>query len=299
METVELRRRILFNNLLYLTDFSEASEVALPFAIEIARAYGAKIFALNALIPSPVVYMSPESPETAIEWQEESAVAEMQRVEAQLVGLPHETIVERGTDLWAALRQVLTEHEIDLMILGTHGRTGMQKLILGSAAEEIFRRSPIPVVTIGPSVRSSSHKDARFKRVLFPTDFTEASLAAAPYAISLAQENQARLILLHVIRHLNEDRAAKRGELSVAEAMHQLFTLVPADADLWCRPEPAVQYGEPGEQILSAANERGADLIVLGVRGSTTYSGAATHVTRATAYNVVAHAECPVLTVRS
>jgi len=299
MGTVETRQRIMFNNVLYLTDFSEASEVALPFAVEIARAYGAKVYALNVLVPSPVVYMSPESPETSIEWQEEWAAAEMQRVEAQLMGLPHETIVERGTELWAPLRQILTEHDIDLIVLGTHGRTGMQKLLLGSAAEEIFRRSPIPVITIGPSVRTGAHNDARFRRVLFPTDFSEASVAAAPYAISLAQENEARLVLLHVIRHFGDDHAPKRGEMSVAEAMHQLFELVPRDADFWCRPEPAVRYGEPAEEILSAASDHGADLIVLGVRGSSDYSTAATHVTRATAYKVVAHAECPVLTVRS
>lgn len=299
MGTVETRQRIMVNSVLYLTDFSEASEVALPFAVEIARAYGAKVYALNVLVPSPVVYVSPESPETSIEWQEEWAASEMQRVDAQLMGLPRETIVERGTELWSPVRQVLSEHDIDLIVLGTHGRTGMQKLLLGSAAEEIFRRSPIPVITIGPSVCCGAHNDARFRRVLFPTDFSEASVAAAPYAISLAQENEARLVLLHVIRHFPNDHVARRGEMSVAEAMHHLSELVPRDADFWCRPDPVVRYGEPGEEILSAASDHGADLIVLGVRGSSNYSTAVTHVTRATAYKVVAHAECPVLTVRS
>src|SRR5579864_6045757 len=136
MASVDAIKHISLKSILYLTDFSEPSEVALPFAIEIARAYGASIYALHVLVPSPVVYMTPESPASAIEWQEEAAQNEMQRVDAQLMGLPHETIVERGTDIWPALEQAIKEHAIGLIVLGTHGRTGMQKLLLGSAAEE-------------------------------------------------------------------------------------------------------------------------------------------------------------------
>jgi nucleotide-binding universal stress UspA family protein len=74
--------------------------------------------------------------------------------------------------------------------------------------------------------------------------------------------------------------------------------MVPAEAELWCRPEAMVQHGDPVEQILATANQCGADLIVLGVRGLNALAGVATHLKRAIAYNVVAHALCPVLTVR-
>ncbi|HVS90142.1 MAG TPA: universal stress protein [Candidatus Acidoferrum sp.] len=298
MASVEASKRIRLKSILYLTDFSEPSEAALPFAIEIARAYGASVYALHVLVPSSVVYMTPESPASAIEWQEEAAMAEMQRVDAQLMGLPHETIVERGSEIWPAFEQALREHEIDLIVLGTHGRTGVQKFLLGSAAEEVFRRSRAPVITIGPGVRSGVHNDARFRRVLFPTDFTPESLAAEPYAVSLAQENQARLMLLHVITKLGQRRSGNTGELSVAEAMHWLYELVPEDAELWCRPEALVEHGEPADRILQAAEERGADLIVLGVRDAASHLTAATHLDRTTAYKIVANAHCPVLTVR-
>jgi len=298
MESVEASKRITLKSILYLTDFSEPSEAALPFAIEIARSFGATVNALHVLVPSSVAYMTPESPTSAIEWQEEAAMAEMQRVDAQLMGLPHETIVERGSDLWPTLEKALKEHEIDLIVLGTHGRTGVQKFLLGSSAEEVFRRSRVPVITIGPGVRSGAHNDARFRHVLFPTDFTPESLAAEPYAVSLAQENQARLILLHVVKMPGQRRGDHSRELSVAEAMHRLYELVPEDAELWCRPEALVEHGEPSERILQLAEDRGVDLIVLGVRGAASHPTAATHLDRATAYKIVANAHCPVLTVR-
>lgn len=298
MTTVETSARILLKNILYLTDFSEPSEAALPFGLAIARSYGAKFHVLHVAVPPAYVYATPEMAAEAIERQEENAEAEMLRVEAQLVGLPHETTVVRGTRVWPALEGAMKDAQIDLVVLGTHGRTGAQKLLMGSVAEEIFRRSPVPVLTIGPQVRRGLHSDARFHGVLFPTDFKTESVHAAPYAISFAQENQAKLVLLHVIPRSEEQAEATPGEVSVADAMYQLQEMIPQGAELWCRPEPVVEYGQPAEKILEATTERGVDLIVLGVRQATGHLSAATHLERSTAHKVVAHAVCPVLTVR-
>jgi nucleotide-binding universal stress UspA family protein len=215
------------------------------------------------------------------------------------MGLTHETIIERGGAVWPVLSQVLKEREVDLIVLGTHGRTGAQKLLLGSSAEEVFRRARVPVLTIGPAVKTGAHSGGKFRCVLFATDFNAVSTVAAPYAISLAQENQARLILLHVLPAPKPGKATRPGELSVAEAMHQLELLVPQDAELWCRLEPTVNHGAPGREILAMASRCGADLIVLGVRGMDTLTRVATRMERAIAYDVVAHAPCPVLTVRA
>jgi nucleotide-binding universal stress UspA family protein len=296
--TTGVSTRITLNNILYLTDFSEPSEAALPFATAIARGYGAIVHALHVLMPSPVVYMTPELVADGIAGQEEAASLEMQRVESALAGLPHETIVERGSAVWPTLERAIKEHMIDLVVLGTHGRTGTQKFLLGSVAEEIFRRSPVPVLTIGPWAHSGAHNDARFHRVLFATDFTAESLSALPYAVSIAQENQARLFLLNVIRSLGQDQEEMRGRRSAANTLYELNEMVPKDAELWCRPEAIVEHGEPAEGILEAAKQRGADLIVLGVRDAAGHLGAATHLERTTAHKVVAHAPCPVLTVR-
>lgn len=299
MNKLQVEKRISLRNILFLTDFSEPSSVALPFAAMIARSYGSIVHALHVILPSAYTYMTPEAATVLLNDQEEMAKAEMQRVEADLVGVPHEAMIERGINVWPVLSDILKKGDIDLIVMGTHGRTGLQKILVGSSAEEVFRRATVPVLTIGPTVRSGAHNGGRFRCVLFATDFHPASLAAAPYAISLAQENQSRLVLLHVLPKPAHRNAYKADERSVAEAMHHLYELVPEEAELWCRPDAMVRHGEPGDQILAAAQECKADLIVVGARGIDTLTPLASHLTRATAYKIVAHSTCPVLTVKS
>ena len=312
MEKVESSAGISIKNILFLTDFSEPSELALPFATSIARGYGAKVYALHVFTPNPNVCGAPAK--LAIAASETGEQCSKSRIDSQLTGLEHETIVDWSIDLWDAVQRTISESCIDLIVMGTHGRTGADKFFMGSVAEEIFRRSPVPVLTIGPHVRSSVHAGGRFHRILFPTDFTAASEAAAPYAISLVQENNAKLVLLHVMRppephsdapsknggseHKRSENEQSRFDLSVAETIHQLYETVPNDADLYFPPQSIVEYGDPAERILSAAKERSSDLIVLGVRDASGRTGAATYLARATAHKVVAHAPCPVLTVR-
>lgn len=291
---------ISLKNILFLTDFSEPSEAAMPFALAVARHYGATVYALNVVVPAAFAYTSPELARTMIEAQEENAKLSMNRVQACFGGVDKETIIERGIDVWSAVRQAIQEHHVDLIVVGTHGRTGATKLLLGSVAEDIFRRSPVPVLTIGPEVRSSVHTGGRFHRVLLASDFSAASAAAAPYALSLAQENGARVLLMHVIRKPDSRNGSEetKYQLSVAEAIQRLYDTVPNDVQLATVPEVAVEYGDPAERILAVAREKRADLIVLGLRDTAGHIGAATHLERATAHKIVAHANCPVLTVR-
>jgi len=299
MANIAVGTRITLKNILYLTDFSEPSEAALPFAASVAREYEAKVYAFHVLIPAVYTYTTPELTAAALEAQEEAAQENMQRVEAQLTGLVHESVIERSTGIWPALEQAVKDYAIDLIVLGTHGRTGTHKLLLGSIAEEVFRRSHIPVLTIGPAEHRGVHRAAKFRSVLFATDFTNASLAAAPYAISMAQENNARLTLLHVMKEPETKLTERAAEDARSNAIFQLHELVPESAELWCRPEAAVQTGNPADCILKVAKESDADLIVLGVRDAPGgFLGPATHLERSTAHRVVVHATCPVLTVR-
>jgi nucleotide-binding universal stress UspA family protein len=296
MTQVKADTRIAINNILYLTDFSQPSESALPFAVSIAREYGAKVNAFHVLIPAVYTYTTPETAAVTLDAQEDDAQANMQRVKAQLVGLPNETIIERNTGVWPALESAIKELSIDLIVVGTHGRTGAQKLLLGSVAEEIFRRSHVPVLTIGPSEKRGAHRGACFHHVLFATDFSEDSLAAAGYALSMAQENEAKLTLLHVMKE--PELFDKTAEDRISSASFRLHEIVPEAAESWCRPDTVVRFGTAADRILDVAKDRGVDLIVLGVRGNRGVPGAATHLERATAHKVVVHAPCPVLTVR-
>jgi nucleotide-binding universal stress UspA family protein len=192
----------------------------------------------------------------------------------------------------------LQEREVDLIVLGTHGRTGLKKLMFGSTAEEVFRRTTVPVLTVGPAVRRPAHNEEQFQCVLFATDFNSVSSVAATYAMSLAQENESRLVLLHVLPAPKLGKSNRSVDLSVAEALHRVQDVLPRDAELWCRPELVVEHGKPGAQILATAERRGADLIVLGVRGMDRLAEFAARTDRAVAYEVIAHAPCPVLTLR-
>jgi nucleotide-binding universal stress UspA family protein len=298
MKAVEARRRTPLKNILYLTDFSESSQGALPFAASIAREYDSTIYALHVLVPA--IY-----PNTPAEWvdaaaaiQEECAEKDMRRVAYQLAELHHATIVQRGVDIGETLERTLKEHDIDLIVLGTHGRTGAERFLPGSVAEEVFRRSGVPVLTIGPLVPKGYQNNARFRRVLYATDFTSGSLSAAPYANSLAQEHEAQLILLHVIRGRQIETDGNVKADNVANAIYELRKLVPQEAESWWQPDTVVDYGEPAERILEIAKQRGADLIVLGICESSKHMGAPTHLEPSTAFTVVAHAICPMLTVR-
>jgi nucleotide-binding universal stress UspA family protein len=278
MMKTQAETQIRLQNILYLTDFSGASEAALPFAVTLARAYGANVHALHILLPTPYpyAYSAPGLIAAALEAEEENAQAEMQKVDSQLTGLQHETDVERGTRIWPEVEQAIQEDNIDLVVVGTHGRTGANKLMMGSVAEEIFRRSPVPVLTVGPNVRSGAHKGGRF------------------------QENQALLLLLLVMPKPAYPSAddKKRLEMCTSEAMQCLSDIVPDDANLEFSWEAVVEYGEPAERIVEVAKQRGVDLIVLGVRKAT-HMDAAVHLGSAIAHKVVAHAPCPVLTARA
>lgn len=297
MLNLENGARIGLKNILYLTDFSTSSAAALPVVRGIAAAYGATVYALHVVLPDPYAGMSAEMAPALAEGKEEAAKAQMRQVESQLNGVGVKGYLVGNTAVWPVVEEAIANHSIDLIVLGTSGRTGGSKWLLGSVAEEIFRRSFVPVITVGPLAQSESCPDGRFTRVLFATDFTPESLAAAPYAISVAEENDAKLTLLYVAGDPTERKRNMEEKLSVAEAMHLLDKLVPSESAFWCRPETIVEYGHPSERILEVAKERGCDLIVLGVRG-TRHLLAATRLEGSTAHQVVAGALSPVLTVR-
>jgi nucleotide-binding universal stress UspA family protein len=149
--------------------------------------------------------------------------------------------------------------------------------------------------------RNGVHAGTQFQRVLFATDFNPASLLAVSYAVALAQDNEAQLFLLHVIRSPERHRERIAIEFSVADAMYQLYEMVPKDIEFWHRPKAIVEHGEPAERILEVAGQREVDLIVLGLRqGCDHFSGdASAHLGWAVACKVISHAACPVLTVRA
>jgi len=294
--TATVQTRIALKNILFATDFSPAAESALPYALGLARQYGAKVHGLHVRFPATYPIVGPEALPQIIEAAEEQAKCEARQMHQMLETVPHDVTVCES-ELWPALKDVAQQHQIDLIVMGTHGRTGVSRALLGSTAEEIFRRAACPVLTVGPHVSNDPERRLAMKQILFATDFSPESLAALPLAMSFAQEHESNLTLLCV------DGKAEVGELVhagnyVESTLRRLRELVPAGADLWCEPKCRVEHGGEAAKILETAITIGADLIVLGVRRPQGGLGTTTHLLQTVAHTVVAGAQCPVLTVR-
>ncbi len=290
MTTQSASKIITLDNILFATDFSKHSDVALPFALSIAHKYGSKVFAAHVISPPPLGnFPTMEVQELGAQALREAQVSAKHLLK-RLAGVPHEELLRRG-EIWNELSEIAKEKKIDLIVVGTHGRAGVSKLLIGSVAEKIFRQSSCPVLTVGPNVSAEPGSVADIHTILCPVDFTDASLAALPYAISLAQENQARLYLMTVV-------PAPVLEYEEVALATRLKALVPLEAKLWCEPKAFVESGEAADRILEEAEELGVDLIVLGIRPVSTLAGTRTHLGTATAYRIVSHAICPVLSVR-
>ncbi len=294
MKTLGVGRRIAINNILFATDFSPHSDAALPYALAIAHQFGARLFGAHVLSSNDFPYPSAEAWPVHLQQEEELQEQVVTRLEKQLRGVPHQALSGIG-NVGAVLRRLVREHDIDLIVVGSHGRTGARKLLMGSIAEKIFRQASCPVLAVGPKVVDQKRSVAELNDILFATDFGEGSAATASYAVSLAHEHQARLSLLHVIERPHP--GALSSEPASDLLFHRLQELVPPDTDLVSHPGYIIQSGLPGERIVQFSIAHEIDLIVVGVHPHEAVS-AVTHLAHTTAQHIVTHAACPVLTVR-
>ncbi|MGA8220091.1 MAG: universal stress protein [Candidatus Acidiferrales bacterium] len=287
---------ISFSRIMVATDFSPASDRALEFAASIARRFGSKIYLTHIVNVDGYPMVAPEIALDSLEKLRSEAAAKLARIveSGHLYGVARETIIGEGT-LWATIQVLVENHKIDLLVLGTHGSSGIKKLVIGSGAEQVFRQARIPVLTVGPHVIGEPLYEAEFKNILFATDFGPGVDREAAYAFTLAEEHRARITLLNVVRYVEEysEEAVTRKRDWVTR---QLQELVPAKANLTCKPEFLMVIGEPVDEILRWAEKTHADLIVMGAKPR---KGLAGHTPHTKAYRVVSGAKCPVLTIKS
>jgi len=296
MKIMDARTRIQLKNILFATDFSPASTAALPVAAEIARRYGATLYTLHVTPASTYAMAPPETWSALAEAAVTQTRQQMTLLHKDLQGVECQSLFGDG-EVWPVVAKAIQEERINLVVVGTRGRSGLGRAVLGSEAERILRMAPCPVLTVGPHSHGETHSSGELMEILYATDFGPALDAGAAYVLSLMQEHLARLTLLHVVEHPSKGDLVRSGQLS-AQALDRLRGLAPSEAGLWCAPRYVVEEGKPAEKILEVAVARKADLIVLGVHRPASLSGAVTHLPMATAYKVVAHATCPVLTVR-
>ena len=155
---------IAINRILYATDFSDASLAALPLVSTIARSYGSRVFVVNVSTPLPYTMVSPEAAGALQHKDELETRSKVQQLlnTKELAGLSATAVVRSGIPT-QELTRLVREQNIDLAILGTHGRTGMKHLLMGSVAEDLFRHLPCPVLTVGPNISKPSMQERRRK----------------------------------------------------------------------------------------------------------------------------------------
>lgn len=282
---------VSFKKILVGTDFSPTSARALNCAATLARSYKSQVYLTHVIAIDERT--APNLVAEAREQFRASAREELRQLatSGQLWGVSHQELLEEG-DLWAAIEALIHKEGIDLIVVGTHGRSVVEKLLIGSGAEQIFRQARVPVLTVGPSVAREPLYEIELKNILFATDFGPGAERQAAAAFSLAQEHRSRLTLLHVIPNPHPEKVSYSDRQAI---LHQLKELVPHSVEMHCLPVFRCECGSPVDKILQVSREINADLMVLGAKPRGSLAG---HVPHTQAYRVVCGAACPVLTVK-
>ena len=302
-------RRVRIERILCPTDFSDFSQRALRRAVALAGWFDARVTVLHVVAPAqwalpPSVYAASVTiPVDADRPRREAEAKELERFVAPFLaeGVPIEMRLVDG-DPWRQIKAVAEALPTDLIVMGTHGRSGFERMLLGSVAEKVLRRAPCPVLTVGAG--DTTPDRMLFERVLCATDLTDASAATLDMALSMAAENLASITLLHAVEgSFGEgglelyrpvpEAAVLRGIL--VEQARERLAEAGRPARAFCDVRERVEIGRAWERILRAAEETRADLIVMGAH---VHGGLERLFLGSTTNQVVRHAPCPVLVVR-
>lgn len=292
-KTVETGRT-LFSHILVATDFSAVSRCALLYALALAHRYESKVY---------VAHIIPEQPSEPGDGELTDGHSAAERQMAELnrtvpTGADYTTLIEDGEgplSLWVTIERLIHEHKINLIVAGTRGLSAGPEHFLGSGAEQIFRHATRPVLTIGPSTQTGNLPQSVFNNVLYATDFGPSAEQARGYVVSIAREFDARVRFLHVVEDMEGSGPQVHEHLRQIHIQRMKHSFSARHEDS-IQADFCVRFGNVVDEILKAAHELCANLIVMGAKATAGWAG---HVPLSTAYNVVAKASCPVLTVRA
>ena len=289
-------------------DFSDFSQRAVDHALAIARWYESTVTLLHVRALVPIAPTAPEMlPPMALTAEERDEL--MGALSRYLPASPGVTI-DRDVVEGHAATEILEQAKSlpsDLIILGTHGRTGFERLLLGSVTERVMRKAPCPVLSVPRQPEIATPATPLFKRILCAVDFSDCSMRALDYAVSMAQEADARLTVLHVFDlegamsehwrdRLTPPSLRKELETLESERRDRLARAIPANVSSYCDVQTVMASGTPYREILRVAGEQSSELIVMGVHGR---NAADMLFFGSTTNHVVRQAPCPVLTIRT
>lgn len=292
-------------------DLSPCSRTALRRALMLARWYEARVTALHVLRQVPIVDTTAAAfgaggyvPSVTLPEVDHAAVT--RHVAEFVASTPGSEGVAvqvcDGLDVREEILRAAKESAADLLVLGSHGLTGVKRLVLGSIAEDVLRHATVPVLIVPAHAAEASATDVPFKRIVCAVNFEADSYRALRYAFDLAQESDAQLTLLHAVEmpavhvgaeDLSFDLDSTR-ETVMRSARERLEALVPEPARAYCTVHAEVVEGQAQQAILDLADETRADLIIMGVR---TRDALGMAVFGSHVHAVVRAAHCPVLTV--
>ena len=297
--------RVQFKRILCATDFSDFSNHTISYGVALAKEFEAKLFVSHVIdLSSVAIYgefqLDPVGQQNRIMEDADTQLKEL--TGDQPISWEPLITVGKPAD---EISRVVEEKDIDLVITATRGRSGLKRIILGSVTERLMRTLTCPLLVVNSPEHkfvSAADQAIKLEKILVGCDFSPDSGQAFKHALSLAQEFQAELHLAHVIEPPTQSGLHKEDK-PVLEEMQQnyqdllirkLKEMVPAEARNWCTPQTGLLEGQPYEEIVTYAESKDIDMIVLGVRGhglvKTLFLGSTTD-------RVVRRSPCPVLSV--
>ena len=309
-EGIEEVEKFSIDRILCPVDFSEFSSTALRYAISLARHFSAQLYVQHAAQIPQGLLLAEGEPGAVKDWQ-----GRLPRFEQYIANFLRENGVEtsgvkvlinEGAALDCILETISTQ-QIDLLVMGTHGRKGIRRVMVGSVAEEVIHQSPCPVLVISQPEKEFAYPEEpdalQLKTILLATDFSVHSDRAVDYALSWACEWAAKVVVFHAVSKLPPETGGMVDlfpeynpyfEGQVSSAWQRIRHLVPESVERWCEVTYEIRHGNAKEEILKVAEEKDADLIIIGARGAGMSVGPWGSVSSA----VVREGRFPVLVVR-
>ena len=294
---------MMIKNILCAIDRSPSSLQALGYAIALARWQNARLNLLEVIeeAPPPGVARAPKGDglpketRTALERDLRCVLTARRASDVKV-----EIFMRKGKVVQEILAQAKASRS-DLVVIGSHGRGGVQRLVLGSVAEKVLRLSTCPVLTVRRGVRLARRSRSPFETILCPTDFSAAANKAVAYAKRLAQESDATLILMSAVewplgQFVMSGAVAELRKSIESNAREELTRLLPRPAPNRPRAQAIVAIGKASAAIVKLARARSVDLIVMGVSGRGALDVA---LLGSTTHHVIREGAWPVLTVRT
>jgi nucleotide-binding universal stress UspA family protein len=294
MPLIEEQVSVSVKKIMFATDFSTISDKAASYARALARRFSSTVEIAHVFDPS-VVTSYPEAI-IGLPVKERRQISnkslEHLRDDFAASGIDTKTASPEGHRPYAALLKVAKEHEVDLIVAGTQSKSPVERLVLGSTAEQLIRNAECPVLTVGPKAKPFGDAPLAFQAIVYATDFSAEATKAAIYALSFAQDSGAHIYFCYV-------RCSQNGLPTASDCLDSAFQremekMVPECCYDWCSPEFVVEHGEAARAILDLAAKVNADLIVLGAHSASFWL---TNINPGLTPNLLAQATCPVMTV--